>query len=432
MNNDDIRKDLEQRGPLAGLRVLELGSTASGPFCSRLLADFGAEVVKVEAREGDAIRELGRTVDGKSLYAATIARNKRIIALDLRSTKGHDLVRRMLPRFDIVVENFRPGTLEKWGLAFDDLRKLRPDLIMARISGYGQSGPYRHKPGYGVISEAMSGLRHLTGDPDRPASRVAVPLTDYVSGLYAALGVVMAVRVRDQTGQGQCIDISLLEAAFSLMESYVPAFEKTGETGMRAGPRLPGGAPNTLFPTADGDHIHIAAFADGVFKRLATVMGQPAIGADPRFATQAARNAHEAELETLIGEWTSASPLADLQARLDEHDVPATRIYTMADIFNDPHFKARDMLVPTPDDDLGQVTLAGVVPKMSMTPGRLHWSGHRVGQDTRQVLREMAELNDTQIDALQAEGVVCCDPQAAGMAKAHRATASHSHAKAKT
>lgn len=411
MKHEETLKKLKESGPLAGHRVLELGSTASGPFCTRLMADFGAEVIKVEAKEGDAIRELGKTVEGKSLYAATIARNKRIITLDLRNPEARAVLIRLIEQFDIVVENFRPGTLEKWGLGYDDLKKLRPDLVMTRISGYGQTGPYSQKPGYGVIGEAMSGLRHMIGDPDRPASRAAIPLTDYITGLYAALGTLMAVHAREKTGVGQCVDVSLLESAFSFMEAYVPAYEKTGQIGMRNGPRLPNSAPNTLFPTEDNDHIHIAAFADGVFHRLACAMGVPELGTDARFATQATRNQNEAELEALIGRWTSMRPLAELQALLDEADVPATRIFTMADIFADEHFKARGMLVQTPDDDLGDITLAGVVPRMSLTPGSLKWSGHRIGQDTREVLRQMAGLTDEAIDALEAQGVICCDPQ---------------------
>jgi crotonobetainyl-CoA:carnitine CoA-transferase CaiB-like acyl-CoA transferase len=411
MDRNSMLERMAREGPLAGHRVLELGSTASGPFCGRLLADFGAEVVKVEAKEGDAIRELGQSVDGKSLYAATICRNKQIVSLDLRSEKARDILKRMVPKFDIVVENFRPGTLEKWGLGYEDLLPLRPDLIMTRISGYGQSGPYRGRPGYGVIGEAMSGLRHLIGDPDRPPSRVAMPLTDYVTGLYGAMGTLMAALAREKTGKGQCVDASLLESAFSFMESYVPAFEKTGKVGMRAGPRLPNSAPNTLFPTRDGQHIHIAALADTVFRRLANVMGKPELATDPRFCGQAQRNRYEAELEALIAEWTRSRDLADLQAALDKEDVPATRIYTMKDIFADPHFAERDMLVRTPDDDLGEVTLAGVVPKLSLTPGAIRWSGHRIGQDTREVLHTLAGLSDPDIDALEAEGVVCCDPQ---------------------
>lgn len=398
-------------GPLVGYRVLELGSTASGPFCGRLLADFGAEVVKVEAQEGDSIRGLGQTVAGKSLYAASIFRNKQIISLNLRVDKGRQILKRLVPHFDVVVENFRPGTLEKWGLSYDELTKLNPDLILTRVSGYGQDGPYCARPGYGVIGEAMSGLRHLIGDPDRPPSRVAMPLTDYICGLYAALGTVMALLSRERTGKGQCVDASLLESAFSFMESHVPAYEKTGEVGMRAGPRLPNSAPNTLFPTRDGTHIHIAALADAVFRRLAAAMDRPELGTDPRFATQSSRNRHESEIEALISQWTQAQDVAELKRKLDAAEVPATTVFTIADIFEDPHFKARKMLVPTPDDDLGHVTLAGVVPKLSRTPGAIRWSGHRLGQDTRAVLREFADMSESDIDALTAEGVITCDLQ---------------------
>jgi len=407
------------QGPLAGHRVLELGSTASGPFCARLLADFGAEVVKIESADGDPIRQLGETVDGKSLYAATICRNKLIASLDFHQPEACELLKRMVPHFDIVVENFRPGTLERWGLGYDSLVALRPDLVMTRISGYGQTGPYRGKPGYGVIGEAMSGLRHMIGDPDRPPSRVAIPLTDYIAGLYAAFGTVMAVLAREKSGVGQCVDATLIESAFSFMEAYVPAFEKTGKTGMRSGPRLPNSAPNTLFPTRDGGHIHIAALADTVFRRLTGVMGQPDLGSDPRFVDQAARNRNEAQIEAIIEEWTRSQDLAELQVALDAADVPASRIFTMSDIYQDPHYRAREMLVNVPDDDLGSVTLAGVVPKLSGTPGAIRWSGRRTGQDTRRVLRRFANLSDAEIGQLHDRGVIYCDstPPRSGIAQ---------------
>jgi len=398
-------------GPLSDYRVLELGSTAAGPFCARLLADFGADVVKIEAAEGDPIRQLGETVDGKSLYGASILRNKRIASFNFRKPEARELVKRLIPQFDIVVENFRPGTLEKWGLGYDDLRAIHPGLVMTRVSGYGQTGPYKDQPGYGVIGEAMSGLRHMTGDPDRPPSRVGIPLTDYITGVYAAFGTVMAVLHREKSGAGQCVDVALIESAFSFMEAYVPAYEKTGKIGMRSGARLADSAPNTLFPTRDGKHVHIAALADTVFQRLAVAMGRPELGADPRFAKQKARNANEALIEGMVGEWTSLHDLDDIEAKLKKGDVPASRIFDMADIFRDPHYKAREMLVPTPDDDLGSVTLAGVVPKLSATPGALRWSGHRTGQDTRQFLRDTARLTDAEIDRMVADGVVYCDPK---------------------
>lgn len=398
-------------GPLSDYRVLELGSTVAGPFCARLLADFGADVVKIEAAEGDPVRQLGETVAGKSLYGASILRNKRIASFDFRKAEARELVRSLIPKFDIVVENFRPGTLEKWGLGYEDLARLKPGLVMTRVSGFGQSGPYRDQPGYGVIGEAKSGLRHMIGEPDRPPSRVGIPLTDYITGVYAAFGTVMAVLVREKTGAGQCVDATLIESAFSFMEAHVPAYEKTGKIGKRTGARLADSAPNTLFPTRDGSHIHIAALADNVFRRLASAIGQPGLGTDPRFADQRSRSANEALIEGIIAEWTSAHDLEAIEAILKKGDVPASRIYDMADIFRDPHYKAREMLVPTPDDDLGSVTLAGVVPKLSATPGALRWSGHRVGQDTRAFLKETAGLSDAEIDRLAAEGVVYCDPR---------------------
>lgn len=398
------------KGPLTGYRVLELGSTAAGPFCTRLLADFGAEVVKIEAVDGDPIRQLGETVNGKSLYAATILRNKTIASLNLRKPKATKLLRDLIRRFDIVVENFRPGTLERWGLAYEDLRAIKPDLIMTRISGYGQTGPYKNRPGYGVIGEAMSGLRHMIGDPDRPPTRVAIPLTDYITALYAAFGTVMAVLSREKTGAGQCVDASLIESAFSFMEAHVPAFEKTGKIGMRAGAKLPDSAPNNLYPTGDGSHIHIAALADQVYRRLTVAMKRPELGTDPRFADQKSRNKNESLIDGFVAEWTRSHSLRELEETLAAADVPASRIFTMADIFSDPHYRARNMLVSTRDDDLGSVTLAGIVPKLSATPGQVRWSGHRVGQDTREILRRFADLSDVQIDALEKEGVIYCDP----------------------
>jgi crotonobetainyl-CoA:carnitine CoA-transferase CaiB-like acyl-CoA transferase len=402
---------MHDNGPLSGYRVLALGTTAAGPFCARLLADFGAEVVKIEAAEGDPIRRLGETVDGKSLYGASILRNKLIASFNLRKPEARELLKRVIPAFDIVVENFRPGTLEKWGLGYEDLRMIKHDLIMTRISGYGQTGPYKNRPGYGVIGEAMSGLRHMTGEPDRPPSRVGIPLTDYITGVYAAFGTVMAALVRERSGIGQCVDAALMECAFSFMEAHVPAYEKTGKIGMRSGARLADSAPNTLFPTRDGKYVHIATLADTVFRRLASAMGRPELGADPRFAEQKARSRNEALIEGIVAEWTGKHELCEIEAVLERAEVPASRVYDMADIFKDAQYQARNMLVPTPDDDLGSVTLAGVVPKLSATPGRLRWSGHRIGQDTRSFLRQVAGLPDAEIDRLVAAGVIFCDPR---------------------
>lgn len=404
-----MRLDALDGGPLTGYRVLELGSTVAGPFCARLLADFGAEVVKIESPEGDPVRQLGETLNGKSLYAASIARNKLIASFDLRKSEARDLVKQLVPRFDVVVENFRPGALEKWGLGYETLSRIRPALIMTRISGFGQTGPNKGRPGYGVIGEAMSGLRHMMGDADRPPSRVAVPLTDYITALYAALGTVMAVLVREKTGLGQWVDASLVESAFSFMEAQVPAYEKTGKGGMRAGSRLPGSAPNNLYPTRDGNHIHIAALADAVFRRLAEAMGAPELGVDARFAEQTVRGRNSEAIDELVTRWTLTHDLEELERILDAAQVPACRIFTMADIFANAQYREREMLVRTRDDDLGSVTLAGIVPKLSATPGQLRWAGRRTGQDTRFVLRRLLELPEARIDELEAAGIIRCD-----------------------
>jgi crotonobetainyl-CoA:carnitine CoA-transferase CaiB-like acyl-CoA transferase len=399
----------DRTGPLAGYRVLELGSTAAGPFCARLLADFGAEVVKVEAPEGDPIRKLGAQVDGKSLYAASICRNKSIVSLDLRKPAARALLKTFVPHFDAVVENFRPGTLEKWGLGYEQLKELKPDLILTRISGFGQSGPYKDRPGYGVIGEAMSGLRHLIGDPDRPPSRVAMPLTDYITGLYGAIGTLLALLARERGADGQVVDVALIDSAFSFMESYVPGYEKTGAIGMRAGSRLPNSAPNNLYVTKDGKFIHIAALADAVYRRLVTAIGMPHLAHDARFSEQTVRSANEEEIDAIIGGWTRSHSLEEIERVLDAADVPASRIFTMEDIFRDSHYRERDMLLSVPDDDLQAVTLAGVVPKLSATPGQVVWSGRRTGQDTRTVLKRFSDLTDDQIDQLERDEVVFCD-----------------------
>lgn len=400
------------QGPLSGYRVLELGSTVAGPFCGRLFADFGAEVIKVEPREGDPVRSMGKRFMGKSLYAASIFRGKSLISIDLRTAEGQDIVRRLAALSDILIENFRPGALEDWGLAYERLSRLNPKLIMIRISGYGQTGPYSQRPGYGVICEAVSGLRHLTGDPDRPPGRIATSMTDYITGLYAAFGAMLALEVRHKTGTGQVIDAALYEGAFSFTEPHVPAYEKLGVVAMRAGSRLPGNTPNNLYPTGDGQYIHITAASDSVFKRVAAVIGQPELAGDPRFKTAVARARNEDALDDMIAAWTRQYTCGELEQKFHEAAVPAARIYTVADIFSDPHYAARGMLAPVPDDDLGSVTVPAVVPRLTATPGAIRHSGHRIGQDTRRVLREVAGMTDDDIARLEEKQVIACDPHA--------------------
>ncbi len=395
--------------PLAGYRVLELGSTVAGPFCGRLLADFGAEVIKVEAAEGDPVRSMGERYRGKSLWAASIFRNKSLIAVDLRQPRGQQLIKTIAAKCDLLIENFRPGSLEAWGLGYDDLARDHPGLIMIRISGYGQTGPYRERPGYGVICEAVSGLRHITGDPDRPPGRIATSTTDYITGLYAAFGALVALEARRKTGKGQIVDAALYEGAFSFMEPHVPAFEKLGTVAMRAGSRLPGNAPNNLYPTGDGQYLHITAASDGVFRRIAAAIGEPALAHDDRFSTALARVDNEDAIDDIITRWTLAHTCAEGERKMHAAEVPAARIYTIADIFEDPHYAARGMLARIPDDDLGTVAVPGVVPKLSATPGAIRHSGRRVGQDTVQVLSDLAGLSHAEIGKLEADRVICCD-----------------------
>ena len=396
--------------PLHGYRVLELGSTVAGPFCGRLFADFGAHVIKVEPAEGDPVRSMGKRFEGKSLYAASIFRGKQLISIDLRTPDGQALVRKLAAKCDFLIENFRPGALEAWGLGYDALSAVNPGLIMIRISGYGQTGPYSQRPGYGVICEAVSGLRHLTGDPDRPPGRMATSTTDYITGLYAAFGAMIALDVRHRTGKGQIIDAALYEGAFSFMEPHVPAFDKLGLVAQRAGSRLPGNTPNNLYPTRDDQYMHITAASDGVFKRVAAVIGRPDLATDTRYSTATARAENEDALDEIIAAWTRSHDAAELETRLHEASVPAARIYTVADIFDDPHYAARGMLARIDDEELGSVTVPAVVPKLTATPGSISHAGRRIGQDTREVLREIAGLTDAEISALEEKHVIACDP----------------------
>ena len=400
-----------ERGPLTGYRVLEMGSTVAGPFCGRLLADFGAEVIKVEPPEGDAVRTMGKRFHGKSLYAASIFRNKSLISVDLRRPEGQDVIRRLVAKCDVVVENFRPGGLEKWGLGYDDLAKINPGVVMVRVSGFGQDGPYSQRAGYGVIGEAVSGLRHVTGDPDRPPSRVAVSLTDCITGLYAAFGAVLALLARGNRasgGRGQVVDSALYEAAFSFMEPHVPAYQKLGVVAARAGTALPDSTPNNLYASRDQQFIHITAMGDAVFKRLCETMGEPALADDARFKDPVVRAGHATAIDDIIARWCASHDLTALEKMLNEAGVPATRIFTMTDIFRDPHYQARKAIVELPDDEIGTVAMAAPVPRLSATPGRIRHAGRRVGQDTRQVLATVAGLSDAAIDQLEAARVVYC------------------------
>ena len=394
--------------PLSGIRVLELGTTIAGPFCARLMGDFGAEVIKVEALDGDPIRSSGKRFQGTPLYAASLSRNKRLIAVDLRKPEGQDIIRKLIPQCDILVENFRPGTLEKWGFGYDELSKLNRGLIMVRVSGYGQTGPYSQRPGYGVVCEAVGGLRYVNGDPSTPPARANIALTDCITGLYAAFGAMMALNHRHRTGEGQVIDTALYECAFSFMDTHVPAYEKLGYVAEREGSGHTDSVINNLFTTKDGVYIHVQGSQTNSFRRLCEAMGKPEVFADVRFNTRVERVKHQIEIEAIVGEWVAARDYAEVEKELAAGDVVFTRIYSMADIFKDPHYAARGMLMQVPDDNFGTITLPAPVPRLSKTPGRIIKSGGKVGEDTRNVLRELAGMTDADIARLETAQVVKC------------------------
>ncbi len=395
------------QGPLKGLKVVEICSTIAGPACARMMADFGAEVIKIEPPEGDAVRQMGRHEGDVSLYAATILRGKKSVAIDLKHEEGRRLALEIIRGADILVENNRPGVMERLGMGYEALSALNPGLVMVRISGYGQDGPYAQRPGYGAICEAVGGVRHMTGDPDRPPARVALATTDYLTATYASFGAMMAIVDRFRTGRGQVVDVALYETAFSQMEPYVPAYERLGVVPARVGPNLPSMAPNSLYPTRDGDWMLIAANSNPTFARLVGAMGQPGLLTDPRFCDIRIRGtpASMKAIDDLVAQWTRTLDAVPLEAMLREAEVPSSRIYTIADIYQDPHYAARGMLVRVPHPQLGHTTQAGVVPKLSATPGGIRHTGPAVGADTNAVLRALG-LHDEQIADLRASGAV--------------------------
>jgi len=396
--------------PMQGIRVLELGTTIAGPFCARLLADFGAEVVKVEPAEGDPIRVSGKRYKDKPLYASSLMRNKKLIVVDLRTAAGQNLVRRFVKKCDVVIENFRPGTLEKWGLGYEVLSQINPGLVLVRVSGYGQTGPYSQRPGYGVVCEAVGGLRHVTGDADRPPARANIGLTDCITGLYAAFGTLMALRHRDRTGEGQVVDTALYECAFSFMEAHIGAYDKTGYVVGREGAGHSGSVVNNLFQTSDGHYVHIQGSQTNSFRRLCLAMGRPDILDDVRFNTRLERVKNGDEMDGIVAAWVGARDYGAVEQALSAEDVVFTRIYTMADIFKDPHFKARGMIPEIADEEIGTVAMAAPVPRLTRTPGTIGKSGGRVGRDTFEVLHDLFGLSAAEIEQLERDKIISTKP----------------------
>lgn len=389
--------------PLQGLKVLELGQLIAGPFATKLLGEFGADVIKIEPPgTGDPLRKWRMIEEGTSLWWHVQTRNKRSVALDLRSEEGQDLVRKLAAEADVVVENFRPGTLDNWGLGWEALSPLNPRLIMVHISGYGQTGPYRDKPGFGVIGEAMGGLRYLTGQPEQPSVRVGVSIGDSLSALYAVIGTLLALQERNRSGLGQEIDVALYESVFAMMESLLPEFDASGQVREPSGSALPGITPSNAYRCQGGDYVLIAGNGDSIFKRLMGVIGREELANDPALAHNDGRSQQAEMIDAAIQAWTQERPRDAILQALDEARVPAGYPYTAADIAHDPHYLAREMIQTFTRPNGKPLKVPGVLPKLSATPGRLGNGGPQLGQHTDDVLDELGIDHETRAKLRQA------------------------------
>ncbi len=394
-------------GPLAGIKVIEIGALIAAPFAARLLGEFGAEVIKIEAPgEGDPLRKWRKLHQGTSLWWYLQSRNKKSISINLKSPEGVELVKRLLAEADLLIENLKPGALEKLGLGWEVLHALNPKLTMVRISGYGQTGPYKDRPGFGAIGEAMGGIRYTTGELDGVPARVGVSLGDSLASLHAVMGALMALlRVKTGQGDGQVVDVSLVESVFNVMESLVPEYDLLGHVRQRSGGALPGIAPSNTYPTRDGEYVVIAGNSDPIYQRLMRLIGRTDLADDPVFAHNDGRAARSALLDAAIAGWTSSLPIDAVLAALEGAAVPAGRIYSVADIVADPHYQARDMLLDARLPDGTAVKMPGIVPKLSATPGEVRWQGPGLGEHTDTVLRGLG-LDEAEIGRLRRDEVV--------------------------
>ncbi|AOE78203.1 CaiB/BaiF CoA transferase family protein [Pseudomonas lurida] len=393
--------------PLSGIKVIEIGTLIAAPFAARLMAEFGAEVIKIEAMgQGDPLRKWRKLHEGTSLWWYLQSRNKKSLALDLKSPEGLELIKQLLGDADVLIENLRPGGLEKLGLGWDVLHALNPKLTLVRISGYGQTGPYRDRPGFGAIGEAMGGIRYTTGNPDSPPARVGVSLGDSLASLHGVIGALMSLlRVKTGQGDGQIVDVSLAESVFNLMESLVPEYDMLGHVRERSGGALPGIAPSNTYLTADGAYVVIAGNSDPIYKRLMHTIGRADLAEAPEFAHNDGRAAKSGLLDAAITHWTSSLPIDQVLSALEAAEVPAGRIYSVADIVNDPHYQARDMLLKAELPGGVSVKMPGIVPKLSQTPGGVNWQGPTLGQHTDEILGSLG-LAGADIQRLKTAGVV--------------------------
>lgn len=397
-------------GPLSGLRVIELGMLLAGPFAGRLLADWGAEVIKVESpARPDSLRDWGQALDrGRSLWWPVQSRNKKCVTLDLHTERGQELLLDLASRSDALIENFRPGTLERWNIGPERLEEVNPNLIVVRVSGYGQTGPYRDRAGFASAAEAIGGLRHLNGFPGEKPPRTGISLGDSLAAMFATLGLLAALYARGgESGRGQVVDVSLIESCFALLESIVPEYDRLGIVRGPSGTGLKGIAPSNLFRSRDGRWVVIAANHDNVFTRLCGAIGRPELATDPRFTDHRARGQHQEEIEGIVEDWASERDATEIDRILNEAGVVCGPVNTVADIFADPHFQAREMLLEHQDHELGPLVGPGVVPKFSRTPGKVQWSGPwQPGCHNEEIWGELVGLSAAEIADLEGEGVL--------------------------
>lgn len=400
---------MTKKMPLEGIKVLEMGNFVAAPFAGKILAEFGAEVIKIEEpKTGDPLRNWRLMHGDTSIWWYVQARNKKSITVNLKDSKGQNIVKKLVGKVDVVLENFKPGTLEKWGLGYEDIKKLNPSIIMTRISGYGQTGPYRDKAGFGSVAEAIGGLRYLTGYPDRPPVRVGIAIGDLVAGLYAVVGTLMALytRSKDPAKKGQLVDVALYESVFSLLEGMLPEYILTGVVRERSGSSLPGIAPSNTYQCKDGKHIVIGGNSDSIFKRLMKTIGRDDIANDPRYANNQGRAENVKLIDEIIECWTKKHSLEDVIKKLDEASVPAGPIYSISDIVNDQQYKEREMLVPVSLEDGIKCLFPGIVPKMSETPGEMKWIGPKLGEHNEEIYKGLLGYSDDEFQHLRAQGVL--------------------------
>jgi formyl-CoA transferase len=398
----------EERLPLQDLRVLELGTLLAGPFTGRMLGDFGAEIIKVEPPgKSDPMRDWGKAKDGVGLWWPIQSRNKKSITLNLRQEEGQNILKELIKDSDVLIENFRPGTMEKWNLSYETLSEINPKLIMVRTSGFGQTGPYKSRAGFGSVGEAMGGLRNVTGFTDRPPSRIGVSIGDTLAALFATIGCLVALHERERSGRGQVVDTALYESVFSIMESIIPDYLLAGYIRERMGNILPGVAPSNIYFTQDKTYIVIGANADGVFRRLCEAMEQPELADDHRFATHHARGENMKLLDSMIEEWTKTLPAKEALAILEEKGVPSGLIYTAKDIVEDPQYQEREMIIKVEHPQLGEFPMPGIVPKLSRTPGKVKHVGPDVmGKHNVEFYQELLGFDDEKLKELQEKGII--------------------------